>query len=129
MRIRSLLWVYSAAIALCCASRSAAQDRENCLYCHQFPGLGRVDSETGRLRLFYVDPETVLHGLGPHAQLACTDCHQREEVEVVPHRSTTPVNCARECHLSKPNSPLRLFSHQNIVEMLGRSVHTPDVLA
>jgi cytochrome b subunit of formate dehydrogenase len=114
--------------AASCGPAAVAQDRENCLFCHKFPGLGRVDSETGRLRLFYVEPSYVQHGLGPHARLACTDCHLRDEVSVVPHRAVTPVSCARECHLSSPNSPLRLFSHENIAGMLTQSVHPPEML-
>lgn len=122
-RVRKL-----ALIAVAIASSVAAQDRENCLYCHQFPGLSRVDRETGRLRLFYVDPDYVLHSFGPHARLACSDCHPREEVSVVPHYDVTPVDCARTCHLVRPDAPPRTFSHEAVVRMLDQSVHAVESL-
>src|SRR4030042_5687304 len=45
---------------------------ENCLMCHRFRGLARVDKE-GNYRLFYVD-ET-LFNRGPHARVSCKGCH------------------------------------------------------
>jgi cytochrome b subunit of formate dehydrogenase len=117
-----------ALVTIVVVTRAEAQDRENCLYCHQFPGLSRFDSESGRLRLFYVDPSYINHSLGPRARLACTDCHEREAVSVVPHRTVSPVDCSRECHLSRPNSPPRLFSHEAVVRMLDQSVHSSRAL-
>jgi hypothetical protein len=31
--------------------------------------------------------------------LKCTDCHERSEVEVIPHKKTSPVDCTQSCHL------------------------------
>jgi cytochrome b subunit of formate dehydrogenase len=107
---------------------AVAQDRDNCLYCHRFPGLSRMDSESQRVRLLYVDPAYVAHGLGPHASLACTDCHPREEVDVVPHREVTRVDCARQCHLTRPDAPPRVFSHASVARLLEQSVHDPRTL-
>lgn len=115
--------------ALVGAAASQAQDRENCLYCHQFTGLSRFDTATNRVHLYYVDPGYVHSLRGPHARLACTDCHPREEVSVVPHHETTPVDCTRQCHLVSPNGPERRFSHENIARMLAQSVHTSDALS
>ena len=43
-------------------------DAEDCLMCHRFRGLARVDKE-GTYRLFHVD-ET-LFNRGPHARVSC----------------------------------------------------------
>lgn len=110
------------------ASRLAADDPDNCLLCHQFRGLGRVDDETRQVHTFYVDPDYSHRRLGPHARLACTDCHQRSEVDVVPHKPVTRVDCARQCHLSNPNGLDRRFSHEPIQGMLADSSHTLDTL-
>lgn len=109
------------------ASAAQAQDSDSCLFCHQFPGLSRLDSR-GNLRLFYVDPQYVHDQAGPHARLACVDCHPSVEVGVVPHLPVTPVDCTRQCHLTLPNAPERRFSHANIARMLEQSVHSPQAL-
>lgn len=106
-----------------------ADDPDNCLLCHQYRGLSRFDEASGRVHVFFVDPDYSQSHRGPHARLACTACHLREEVGVVPHRPTTPVNCARQCHLSDPAGPERLFSHSNIPPMLLKSAHKPETLA
>lgn len=114
--------------ALVLANLVSAQDRDNCLYCHQYPGLSRLDPTSARVRLFYVDPGYVHNLRGPHARLACTDCHNRDEVGVVPHLTSTPVDCTRQCHLASRTAPERRFSHENIARMLEQSVHTQSVL-
>jgi len=121
--IAPVLWA-----AIVFAPSAVADDPENCLFCHQYRGLSRTDTETGRIHLFFVEPDYVHSKLGPHAQLACTDCHARHEVAVVPHREVTPVNCTQTCHLSDPAGLERRFSHQNIAEMLESSVHSLDLL-
>lgn len=118
----------SVALLMLVVPVALAQDRDNCLFCHQYPGLSRWDAETDRVRLFYVDPAYTHDLAGPHARLACTDCHLPAEVGVVPHRALTPVDCARQCHLVSPNAPPRRFSHENIARMLPMSVHTPEAL-
>ncbi|GMU82904.1 MAG: hypothetical protein AMXMBFR47_27750 [Planctomycetota bacterium] len=122
-------WLLTLTLLAALASAAAASDRENCLFCHQFPGLSRFDPATERVRLFYVDPAYAHHGLGPHARLNCTDCHNREEVRVVPHATVTPVDCTRTCHLSRPDSPPREFSHAPVARALEESVHTAAELA
>lgn len=107
---------------------SRADDPDNCLLCHQFRGLSRLDADTAKLHLFFVDPDYSSSVRGPHARLACTDCHIREEVAVIPHKPVTPVDCARQCHLANPSGTPRDFNHANVREMLGQSVHTRDIL-
>ncbi len=57
-----------------------AADPENCLSCHRYKGMATIDPQTQRLRLFYIDPSFHELGLGPHARLRCTDCHDRSAV-------------------------------------------------
>lgn len=102
-----------------------AADPDNCLLCHQFRGLSRYVEAEDRLHLFFVDPDYQVHLLGPHARLACTDCHVRDEVAVIPHQPVTKVNCTQTCHLSGARGePLR-FSHDAVATVLDQSVHAP----
>ncbi len=107
---------------------SRADDVDNCLFCHQFRGLSRYDEAADRVHLFFIQPEYVHDRLGPHARLSCTDCHPREEVGVVPHAETSPVDCARTCHLSGAGGAQQLFSHRGVAEMLNESVHSHSTL-
>ncbi|MGE0481966.1 MAG: hypothetical protein AB7Q17_16010, partial [Phycisphaerae bacterium] len=125
---RSFAAAVAALTLLAGAAGARAEDRDNCLYCHQFPGLSRLDPDSARVRLFYVDPSYVHNSHGPHARLACTDCHERDAVGVVPHKPVTPVDCTRTCHLATPNAPPRRFSHENAARMLEHGAHTRAVL-
>ena len=118
------------AIAACLvvATSARADDPDNCLLCHQYRGLSRLDEASGRAHLFFVDPQYSISHRGPHARLACTACHAREEVSVVPHKPVTPVDCARTCHLASPTAMERRFSHDNIPPMLKTSAHSLDLL-
>ncbi|MEP0845725.1 MAG: hypothetical protein HRF50_02765 [Phycisphaerae bacterium] len=110
------------------APRALADDPDNCLFCHQYRGLSRYDAAADRLHLYFVQPEYVHERRGPHARAACTDCHLREEVSVVPHKTTTPVNCTQTCHLNDPTGIERRFSHAGVADVLARSAHPPEVL-
>jgi len=96
-----------------------AVDPENCLMCHRFRGLARVDKQ-GTYRLFYVD-ET-LFNRGPHARVACTGCHA--DIEKIPHDDAKPVNCLRDCHIEEPTREI-LFTHTKVETALKASVHAP----
>ncbi len=106
-----------------------ADDPDNCLLCHQYRGLSRFDEETSRVRLFFTNPDYGEHRLGPHARLACTDCHEHAEVGSIPHAPSTPVDCTRQCHLGSTTGLAREFSHDNIPPMLEQSAHSPEALA
>ena len=67
-----------------------AFDSENCLMCHRYRGLARVDKD-GNYRLFYVD-ET-LYNQGPHSRVSCTGCHA--DIDKIPHDDAEPVDRAR----------------------------------
>ncbi len=116
------------ALVLLAAGDVRAADPENCLMCHRYRGLGRVDDKSGSLHLYHVDPDYYDRSLGPHARLRCSDCHPREEVGVIPHKPVSPVNCTTVCHLSAPGQIEVQFSHDRTHGMLQQSVHTDDVL-
>ncbi len=117
------------ALAIFAGSRSShGADPENCLMCHRYRGLVRVDGETGNIRPFYVNPSYYDHALGPHARLKCTDCHPRDEVGVIPHRPVSPVSCTTACHLSGPMQMEVAFSHGSIDLALESSTHNAQTL-
>jgi cytochrome b subunit of formate dehydrogenase len=94
-----------------------AVDAENCLMCHRFRGLARVDKE-GNYRLFYVDEE--LFNSGPHARVSCKGCHA--DIEKIPHDGAKPVDCLRSCHIEEPTREI-IFTHAKVQETLKDSVH------
>jgi cytochrome b subunit of formate dehydrogenase len=98
--------------------RLDAMDAENCLMCHRFRGLARVDKE-GDYRLFHVD-ET-LYNRGPHARVTCRGCHA--DIDKIPHSDAQPVNCLRDCHIEEPTREV-LFDHTGVETVLGDSVHS-----
>jgi cytochrome b subunit of formate dehydrogenase len=126
---RAAFGLLSAALLAWLPLTAGAQDPDNCLLCHQFRGLSRYDAATGGVRVYFVDPDYVHNLAGPHARLACTACHLREEVSVVPHQPVTRVRCTQTCHLSDPGNLERRFSHSNVATMLERSAHTRAVLS
>ncbi len=104
-------------------------DPENCLSCHKFRGLSRLDAETGELRLFFCSAEYYAKRQGPHSRLRCTACHEAEEYEEIPHDPQTPVDCTQTCHIV-PESGVELeFSHKPVAETLDRSAHASEKLA
>jgi cytochrome b subunit of formate dehydrogenase len=94
-----------------------AVDAENCLMCHRFRGLARVDKE-GTYRLFHVD-ET-LFSRGPHARVTCTGCHA--DINKIPHDDAKPVDCLRSCHIEEPTREI-VFTHAGVHTVLQDSVH------
>jgi cytochrome b subunit of formate dehydrogenase/nitrate reductase cytochrome c-type subunit len=118
----------AALVMLGIAASARAADTEGCLSCHRYRGLARVTEDRKTIALYYVDPNYYVHELGPHAKLQCTDCHNRAEVEVIPHRPTTPVNCSRTCHLAPAGQLEVVFSHDTIAGELNTSVHTSEHL-
>ncbi|NQV31869.1 MAG: cytochrome b/b6 domain-containing protein [Phycisphaeraceae bacterium] len=94
-----------------------AVDAENCLMCHRFRGLSRVDKE-GDSRLFYVD-ET-LFNKGPHARVSCKGCHV--DIDKIPHDNALPVNCLQSCHIEEPTREI-IFTHSKVHDTLEDSVH------
>ncbi len=127
-QLRTAAALCALAAPLAAPSPADADDPDNCLLCHRYRGLGRIETDSDRVHLYFTDPDYSQHRLGPHARLACTDCHERAEVGVIPHQPVTRVDCARQCHLSDATGLQRLFSHENVASMLQRSVHREQTL-
>ena len=119
--------VVTAFLVLMCRS-VWAMDPEGCQVCHRYRGLGRLDDEGETAKLFYVDPTYYDRTLGSHARLRCTDCHDRSEVEVVPHNKTSPVDCTKICHLESTSNLEVRFAHDHIDQMLQNSAHPSEDL-
>jgi len=94
-----------------------AMDEENCLMCHRFRGLARVDKE-GDYHLFYVDEN--LFNRGPHARVSCRGCHA--DIDKIPHSDAKPVDCLRSCHIEEPTREI-IFTHTGVQTVLQDSVH------
>jgi cytochrome b subunit of formate dehydrogenase len=107
---------------------ASAADAENCLSCHRYRGLARLNDDGRSIGLYYVDPNYCDRALGPHSRLRCTDCHNRQQVGVIPHQTVSPVNCTNQCHLSSPRNIEVRFSHDSIAGMLEASTHSQKVL-
>ncbi len=105
-----------------------AGDSGDCLFCHQYPGLSRFEADTGRVRLFFVDPAYTHSPVGPHSRLRCTDCHQGTEFAVVPHEPAKPVDCTGQCHLASASGLERDFSHADVQRKIEQSVHRLETL-
>jgi cytochrome b subunit of formate dehydrogenase len=96
-----------------------AADSDNCLMCHRYRGLARVEKD-GNYRLFFVDEQ--LFNRGPHARVSCKGCHA--DIEKIPHDDAQKVDCLRSCHIEEPNREI-LFSHEGVREDLDQSAHSP----
>lgn len=106
------------AMAVAPAPSAHAADAENCLMCHRFRGLARVDKD-GDYRLFYIDEQ--LFSQGPHARVTCTGCHA--DIETIPHDEAKPVDCLRSCHIEEPTREI-IFTHSKVNDSLEKSVHS-----
>ena len=95
-----------------------AEDELNCVLCHKFRGLSRID-ENGRFRLFYINENLFMKG--PHKRINCMDCHR--DIEKIPHDPAKKVNCTVECHVTEPSGKKK-FSHKPVAEILEKSVHS-----
>ncbi len=95
-----------------------AVDSENCLMCHRYRGLARVEKD-GTYRVFYINEE--LFNKGPHSRVTCKGCHV--DIEEIPHNKAEKVNCLVNCHIEEPNREI-LFSHKGVQKSLDKSVHS-----
>lgn len=105
-------------IVLSTGFRAEAADKENCLMCHKYRQLGRID-EKGRKRNYNVNEN--IYASSIHRNVPCRDCHI--SITKLPHDPITEeVNCANECHI-KPPFAKENFSHKKIIETYNKSVH------
>jgi hypothetical protein len=99
-------------------SAADAADIGNCLLCHKYPGMSRVD-ENGNLRLFYVNEDIFNNSV--HAKVKCEGCHT--DIKKVPHDPAKKVDCLIECHIIEPSTEKK-FSHKDAEFYLAKSVHS-----
>ena len=105
-------------VVLSISGIAQAADVGNCLLCHKYPGLSRMD-EDGNLKLLFVN-ESVFNN-SVHANVKCEGCHS--DIEKIPHENVKKVNCLAECHIIEPSSETK-FSHADVEMFLSRSVHS-----
>ena len=118
--IRSGLMVAALFVVLGLPSMAMAfVDDENCLMCHKYPKMGRVD-EGGFQKAYYVMPEVFSKTV--HRNVPCRDCHYY--IKQLPHREVTEgVRCDRACHSIENPSTGKPFSHKPIYDTFKKSVH------
>ena len=102
---------------LCTPLDSYSADIDNCLLCHKYPGLSRIDEE-GKLRLLFIN-ETAFNN-SVHARVKCEGCHT--DIKKIPHDPVKKVDCLTECHIKEPSSEQK-FSHKEVADFLSKSVH------
>ncbi len=103
---------------LICTIEAEAADKENCLMCHKYRFLGRID-ENGK-RINYNVSEHMFFN-STHRNVPCRDCHSN--IKKLPHDPVKEeVDCANTCHIKPPFSDEN-FSHKNIVETYNKSIH------
>ena len=95
-----------------------AADMGNCLLCHKYPGLSRVD-EDGQMKLMFVNEE--IFNKSVHSKVKCEGCHT--DITKIPHEPAKPVDCLTECHIIEPTSEQK-FSHKSVETFLNQSVHS-----
>jgi hypothetical protein len=95
-----------------------AADKENCLMCHKYTKIGRID-EKGSVKSYFVSENIYANTV--HRNVPCRDCHTY--IDKLPHDPITKeVDCANECHIKPPFSKEN-FSHKKIIEVYDKSVH------
>lgn len=94
-----------------------AADIGNCLLCHKYPGLSRIDEE-GHMRLFFIN-EAILNN-SVHAKVKCEGCHT--DITEIPHKPAKKVDCLVECHIMEPSTETK-FSHKDVAAFIKASVH------
>ena len=122
-RMRAILSLFILGFALSAYSEAEAADKENCLMCHKYPSLARID-ENGLVKNDYVNEHIFLNSL--HGEVPCRDCHTY--IKKFPHDPVTEkVNCGNTCHI-KPPFAQENFSHGKIIEVYSSSIHAskPD---
>lgn len=112
--------VFSIFLNISIANAETVTDDENCMMCHKYPGLTRVNDE-GYLRLFYVDSERYDHTV--HTRVKCSGCHT--DIKEIPHKEAKEVDCSTECHIKESGSE-KPFSHKKIKADLEKSIHNPE---
>jgi hypothetical protein len=105
-------------VMLAAVSPLEAADKENCLMCHKYRFMGRID-ENGKRINYNVDEFMISNST--HRNVPCRDCHTT--VTKLPHDPVKEeVNCGNECHIKPPFSDEN-FSHAKIIDIYQKSAH------
>ncbi|GBE04004.1 hypothetical protein BMS3Abin09_00928 [bacterium BMS3Abin09] len=112
-----ILFLPAITIMLFMPATSFSADIGNCLLCHKYPGISRVDEE-GKLKLFYVNEDIFNNSV--HAKVKCDGCHT--DIKEIPHKHAIKVDCLVECHIIEPASKKK-FSHKDVQTFINKSVH------
>ena len=117
--IKALCFCFTLVGVLLSVERPAeAADKENCLMCHRYRFVGRID-ENGKRHNYHVDEKS--YNASVHRNVPCRDCHTY--ITKIPHDPVTEeVNCANTCHIKPPFSQEK-FSHQKIIDLYNGSAH------
>lgn len=116
--IKSSLFLLISFLMISIPSNAEAADKENCLMCHKYRQIGRID-EQGIKKSYYVNEN--IYANTTHRNVPCRDCHTY--ITRLPHDPVTDeVNCANECHIKPPFSKEN-FSHKKIIAVYNKSVH------
>ena len=110
-------FVFSLFLILLVPNSSDAADIGNCLLCHKYPGLSRIDKD-GNLRLLFINEGTFNNSV--HAKIKCEGCHT--DIKKIPHDPVKKVDCLTQCHIKEPTSEQK-FSHKEVTTLLAKSVH------
>ena len=118
-RVKLYISIFLSTLVVLCVSltTSFAADIGNCLLCHKYPGISRVDEE-GKMRLFYVNEDIFNNSV--HTKVKCEGCHT--DVKKIPHDVAKKVDCLVECHIVEPSMEKK-FSHKDVEEYISNSVH------
>ena len=111
-------WLGIWLLLFCSAIECIAADVGNCLMCHKYPGLSRVD-ENGAFRLLFINEGTFR--MSVHTKVKCEDCHT--DINKIPHENVKKVDCLTQCHIIEPSSEKK-FSHKEVDRFLSQSVHS-----
>ncbi|MCJ7602126.1 MAG: hypothetical protein MUO63_11595, partial [Desulfobulbaceae bacterium] len=95
-----------------------AADEEACSVCHKYAGLARIDTQTGKTRLFYVSEDIYINTV--HGKVLCRNCHLN--LDVIPHTDAKKVDCSTKCHVKEPSTD-KEFSHGGIYAEFNTSIH------
>lgn len=117
LKFRISFWALFLFFILAAPLSSSAADIGNCLLCHKYPGLSRIDEE-GKFRLMYVNEE--IFNQSVHAKVKCEGCHP--DIQKIPHEPAKKVDCLTQCHIIEPSSEKK-FSHKDVAESLATSAH------
>lgn len=116
--LTSVIWMALTVFGASGVWTAEAADRENCLMCHKYPSLARIE-EDGVEKDYHIDEHSFLDSL--HGDVACRDCHTY--IKKIPHDPVDEdVNCANQCH-RKPPFAQEEFSHQKIIGVFNSSMH------